>query len=573
MRVVEKYYFFLAMITGILIGGFLRIYHIGSQIIWDDEWHGIYSAGFNNLKYIFTHFHLNDNCIPLTIYYRIMLNSIGLNEIVIRLPQLLFGILILLIFPLIVKKLFNKRIALIFLFLIAISPLLIYFSRFARPYSIVVFLSFISIISFYLWIIERKVIYVAIYLVGAILAPYFSLSSLAFVLAPVLYIVIISLTKQRGLFLNGLKKFPRLKHIAIVFFILTVGISAWLLPAAESFSEVIKKSGKGFVDIGTLGGCATLFSGSRSFIVCLILLLLSVYGLFVLYGTNKLLLNYFCIICTSQFFYIILPKPFLSQKSIIFTRYFLPCLPVYLLIISVALNELSMRLKLFLQNKIKMVNAFSNLTLASLVLILFLMGPIPDVYSFPNGFTNHKDFQYNYIYLDQILNRVERHKGLYPEFYANLTHEDTDSKIIEFPAILSWTWNIFHVYQRVHKKRVLIGYDSGSFGPFFGYAAFRNKKIGFNNFIDISDPKSLSGSGAKYIVIHKNIWKECAALGLFTPENRHNMENRVSTLPVSLQEGLYKYVSREILKLKKVFGKAIYEDNWIVVYKISNTVL
>jgi hypothetical protein len=305
MRVVKKYYFFLTMIAGIFIGGFLRIYHIGSQIIWDDEWHGIYSAGFNHLKYIFTHFHLNDNCIPLTIYYRMMLNSIGLNEIIIRLPQFLSGILILLIFPLIIKKLFNGRIALIYLFLIAISPLLIYFSRFARPYSIVVFLSFIAIISFYFWIVKRKVIYAAIYLASAILAPYFSLSSLAFVLAPILYIVIISFTQQRGLFLNGLKKFPRLKDIGIVFFILTVGISAWLLPAAESFSEVMKKSGKGFIDLGTLGGCATLFSGSKSIIVCLILLLLFVYGLFVLYNIDKLLLSYLCIICTSQLFYII----------------------------------------------------------------------------------------------------------------------------------------------------------------------------------------------------------------------------------------------------------------------------
>jgi len=556
------------MITGILTGGFLRLYRIGSQIIWDDEWHGIYTAAFNPLKYIFTHFHLNDNCIPLTIYYRIMLDSIGLNEIIIRLPQLLSGILMLLIFPLIVKKLFNKRIALIFLFLIAISPLLIYFSRFSRPYSIVVFLSFISIFSFYLWIVERKVIYVSVYIVSAIMAPYFSLSSLAFVLAPILYIIIMSMVKRRPLFISACKNIPRVKHIVIVIFTLIVGISTWLLPAAGSLNEVMKKSGNGFVDLGTLGGCATLFSGSKSYIICLILLSLFVYGLFVLYGNNKLMFSYLCIICSSQLLYVVLPRPFLSQKSIIFTRYFLPSLPVYLLIISVALNELSMKLKLFLQNKIKMVNAFSNSTLVSLLLILFLTGPITDVYSFPNDFTNHKDFQYNYIYLDRILKRADGNKVLYSEFYVDLRNQLNDTKIIEFPAILSWTWNIFHVYQRFHKKRVLIGYDSREFGPFFGYNAFMNKKNGFNNFIDISDPKILSGSGAEFVVVHKNSWKECVEVGLFSPENRIKMENRLSILPVSTREPLRKYVSREIVKLKKIFGKPNYEDNWIVVHKI-----
>ena len=216
-----------------------------------------------------------------------------------------------------------------------------------------------------------------------------------------------------------------------------------------------------------------------------------------------------------------------------------------------------------------MANIFSNLTLAALLLIFFLMGPIPDVYSFPNDFTNHKDFQYNYIYLDRILSRVDSHKGLYPQFYINLSHQNSDIKIIEFPAILSWTWNIFHVYQKLHKKRVLIGYDSDEFGPFFGYAAFKNKKIRFNNFIDFSDPKLLLDSEANFIVLHKNIWKECVTFGLFSPENRIKMEKRIPILPTSTRDALKKYVSQANIKLKTAFGKPFYKDDRIIVYKVK----
>lgn len=416
---------------------------------------------------------------------------------------------------------------------------------------------------------EKKTIYVFVYLVSAILAPYFHISSVAFVSAPILYVIILSLMKRRPLFINEFKHIPRVKHIFIIIFGLVAGMSICFFPLIKTTDPIMKHSGQGFIDFGTIGGCATLFSGSKSYFVCIILLILFIYGLYVLYVTNKLLFSYLAAICLFQLLYIIIPRPFLVQRSIIFTRYFLPSLPVYLLIISVALNELSMKLKLFLQNKIKMVNVFSNLMLSSLLLILFVTGPTTDVYSFPNDFTNHKDFQYNYIYLDRILKRADGQIGLYPKFYINLHHQIKDMKIIEYPAILSWTWNIFHVYQRLHKKRVLVGYDSDEFGPFFGYKTFGSKNVGFNNFIDISNPKLLSDSGADFVVVHKNMWKECVKVGLFTPENRIKMEDRLCVLPISIREPLQKYVSRAIVKLKTKFGKPFYEDSWVTVYKIK----
>ncbi|MFX0133847.1 MAG: glycosyltransferase family 39 protein [Candidatus Hodarchaeota archaeon] len=569
LKITEKHDFFFLMTTGVLIGAFLRLYRIGSQIIWDDEWHAIQIAIFNPLKYIVTHFHWNYNSIPLTIYFRIMLESIGLNEINIRLPQLLSGTLMLVIFPLIIKKLFNKRIALIFLFLIAISPLLVYFSRNSLSYSTVVLLSFISIFSFYQWMKEKKTIYVSTYIVTAVLAPYFHISSVAFVSAPILYVIILSMIKKRPSFNNEFKNIPQVKHILFIIFGFIVGISICFFPLIKTMEPIMKHSSKGYIDIGTLGGCAILFSGSKSYIICIILLTLFVYGLYVLYVTNKLLFTYLSAICLSQLLYIVIPRPFLVQKPIIFTRYFLPSLPIWLLIISIALNGLHTKLKSFIENKTKVVNAYSNLALVSLLLILFMTGPITDVYGFPNDFTNHKDFQYNYIHLKRILNKSDSHERLYPKFYVNLKEQAHNMTIIEFPANISWQWNFYHVYQRLHKNRVKIGYNSDEFGPFFGYDTFENRDVGFNNFIDISNPKQLSVKEADFIVVHKNIWKECVTVGWFDPENRKKMEDRLSILPVSTLEPLQKYVSRTIAKLKSAFGKPFYEDSWIIVHRVK----
>lgn len=566
VKFIEKKYFTFVMFVGILSGGLLRLYRIRSQLIWDDEWHGIYTAIINPLGYIFTHYHDNDNCIPLSIYYRIMLNFNGLNETIVRFPQILSGILILVVFPLIARKSFNKRTALTFSFMLAISPLLIYFGRFARPYGIVVFLSFVSIFSFYFWVNERKPIYAVAYLISAVLAPYFSLSSLVFVIAPVVYFGILSQLKRKAPFIRFAKNIPERKHIIFFVLALAVGIGLWLAPAVGTIKEVTNKSGQSLIDLGTLGGCAFLFCGSNSYVLCSILAALFIYGLFVLYAYDKSLFSYLCTICLSQLLFIVLSRPRLVQVTIVFARYFLPVLPVFLLIISLALSELHIKLPLF-QNKPETARRLANLIVALLLVFVFLNGPLPDAYGFPNDFTNHIDYQYKYVQTPGDMRGA--HELTSWKFYLILGNQKNKGTVIEFPAVVSWTWNIFHIYQRVHKNRVVIGYDSNHYGPFFGYDSIHNKHIEFTNFVDVSSAQPLVNSGADFIVLHKNIWKESAAVGLHSPDNRRKMEKRLFDLSPSVRAEMADYVSDAIANLGARFGVPFYEDEWIVVYKVK----
>jgi hypothetical protein len=557
----------LIMGGGLLLGAFLRLYQIGSQIIWDDEWHGINVALFHPLRYILTHFHSDDNCIPLSLYLRIMLKSVGLNEMIVRAPSLLSGLLILIVFPLYIKKLVSARVALIFQFLVAISPLLVYFSRLARPYSIVVFLSFISIFSFYFWLLERKSIYAVIYVVSAILAPYFSLSALAFVLTPILYALAIHVLKASQKGRGAEENRPRLKHIGTLGLMVLCGIAAWLLPAAGSLGEVINKGHRGFISLGTLGGSAILFGGGRSYAISFLLTALLIYGSHVLYSSDRKLFSYVATICFVQFLFLAISRPFLVQSSMIFTRYFASAIPVWLLCISIALHDLLLKLNFFLRGRGPWLKRLPSFAMISLFIVLFFGGPLPRAYSFPNSFTNHQDFQYSYL---RPLPRIDDPTAqACSEFYVRLKDEAGDITIVESPAILSWYWNPFHIYQRWHRKRVIVGYASDRFGPFFGYHGPVHDLMRFRNFVDLLNPQTLRINRVRFVVVHRNIYEEAAAVRLPSTRNSSRADIQLPTASPIIRQQLDGYVNHLVNTLDRYFGQPVFEDEWIRVYKVA----
>jgi len=367
----------------------------------------------------------------------------------------------------------------------------------------------------------------------------------------------------KGVYENVLQ----LKSIAVVILMLMAGMSMWFLPAAATFGEVTKKNSQGFLSLGTMGGSAALFCGSNSYIICLIMTLFFIYGSFLLYSDNRLLFSYLGIICVTQLLFIAISRPNLVQGAIIFARYYISALPVWLLVIAIAISELRDKLARFLEDKIFMANGLSNAALAAFFLLVFLRGPVADAYSYPNDFTNHKDFQYNYV--QRLIKKAGGNKASYPEFYKGLKMQSEGAAIVEFPAIISWTWNVFHVYQRLHEDRVLIGYDSNYYSPFFGYDTYGNEDVGFQNFIDISDPAILMKRGAGFIVVHKDIFQESVTFGLYSPEHKMKLENQISNFNDSVNVALREYVSRETENLKKMFGEPFYKDKWIVVYRIQ----
>jgi len=135
-----------------LAGCFVRVHGLGRQIMLDDEWHGMFSAGVQSFRYLATHVQLSGTSIPYSLYRRLCLLTIGWDEVILRLPSLVAGIAALVLCPWSVRRILKDRCAALFAFLLAFSPLLIYNSRYSRAYSVTMLLQFLCIFSFYFWI-------------------------------------------------------------------------------------------------------------------------------------------------------------------------------------------------------------------------------------------------------------------------------------------------------------------------------------------------------------------------------------------------------------------------------------
>src|SRR5262249_6763676 len=135
-------------VLAIGVGLALRLHQLGGQIVADDEWHALHAIRDLSYVDIARHFGDSDHCIPLTLLFKLLGDAFGLGQLMMRAPVLLAGALALLVFPLLVRKWMGLATAVVFAWLLAISPLHIFYSRFARPYSISLLLAFTGVMAF-----------------------------------------------------------------------------------------------------------------------------------------------------------------------------------------------------------------------------------------------------------------------------------------------------------------------------------------------------------------------------------------------------------------------------------------
>ena len=122
-----------------------------------------------------------------------------------------------------------------------------------------------------------------------------------------------------------------------------------------------------------------------------------------------------------------------------------------------------------------------------------------------------------------------------PEFYKNLSKEKGEFSIIEYPVTVQDRYNPFPYYQSFHRKKILNGYflshalkkqwkikdilASNVWLVEIIMSRLENNKLNlsklidlFSNFIDLYDINALRNSGARYIILHKNIKDEIMAV-------------------------------------------------------------
>lgn len=522
-------------------GLFLRLYQIGAQIVADDEWHAVHALLSSSYPGVLSHFGVADHCIPLTFFYKVIADSIGLNEWLMRLPMLAFGIAALVVFPLLVRDQIGRPASEALAWLLAISPLHIYYSRYARPYAISQFLAFLCVIAFYNWCFRERDRWAVVYILCAVLAPYFHLTTAPIVFAPVLF---------------GLFSKPARTRRAIVK-IISIGAmvaAGWLLllgpPLVVDFQSLASKAKGMPATAETLVGVVQLFAGSQYLWVALILLAALVIGVQRLARTQRIFLIYLSVLVGVQVLAMLIIRPTAGHVPMVLARYLFVLLPLVLLLVAITLARadelISRRLRVHLQG------------LAAIVLagLLVYWGPLPAVYYHPNNWTNHAVFQYSYDpegpYSYTHMLRPRR----FSRFYEQLKSFAPASRlIIEAPWYYEWNNNPFPFYQQIHRQRILGGFLPYRY-PRGGSAdlPLEQRQLRFKNFVRISDKEGLRRRGVHYVIFHRNLRHELP--------DYHDPER----LPPPTVQSID--LARLLRDYTSAFGNPVYEDDYIVVFAI-----
>ncbi len=134
----------LLLIIILILGAFLRLYDLGAESLWYDEVASIDQA-LEDFPTLFSGFHIS----PLYfLFLKYWIMFFGVSEFALRLPSAIFGILSIISLYVIGSQLFNKKVAIISSFILAISPFHIFYSQETRNYNLFVFLTLLSMVYF-----------------------------------------------------------------------------------------------------------------------------------------------------------------------------------------------------------------------------------------------------------------------------------------------------------------------------------------------------------------------------------------------------------------------------------------
>ncbi len=580
MRRVSKssknFWFFI--ILALVVGAGLRLYMLSDQILVDDEWHGLKYVANNSFTYIFTHFiGATATCIPMNLYRLFLLKTVGWSELLLKAPSLIAGLLSLIIFPLLTRKILGKRAALTSAFLLAISPLLIFYSRDSRPYSTVVFLAFISILSLYLWATEGSRKYAVIYILTAVLAIYFHLFAMVAVIVPLAYTFVIKAAQKYGYLDNQrIQIAPNLSAFVLAAAIIVALLSAILVPPLmQNLVPVPARVDQ--IKIDSMIDFSHILSGTANKFVTASFLGLLAFGQMRLCREKPLFGGIFLSTAILYFVALIISRPESIHVPIVISRYVIPLFPLSFILVGFGMDGV---IKYFQTTKLIGTHTYSvaltNIVIPAFLIALFFTGPLRWIYSYPNNFTNHPAFTESYqppgwerpynTYTEPAL--IMKASDI-PDFYRWLAEQPEKFKIIEYPMDIVGDFNFHYYYQHFHKKTVLVGYITNP--DIQGYGVPKGKsmslvtpgryvdkmlsgvpdtnKLKFRNMVDMMNISAVWKSGARYIILHKYLSAEM--------------------VPSSFEGQMYMPVAYLNRLYRESLGSPIFENQDLVVFEIK----
>ena len=490
--------------VALLAGAFLRWYQLGTQILLDDEWHAINKLLHADAHDIATHFGFADYSIPLTLYFRFLYLHGGLTEWGMRLPMLLAGVGLLLAVPWIARASISRPTSAVWVGLMALSPMMVYHSRTARPYAITTLLCVVAIFAFrHWWQRDRqRWRWAALYVAAAFLSGYLHLITLAFALVPFLFYGVVALgdcaaPSRRA---QGLRE---LRDLVVLGIATALPLAAALLPPlTNDWISLAAKAGTDSV---------TLHSGFRTLLICFgisspwlltVGIALGALGVHSVWQRDRELVAYLSFVVLVAIAAIAASHATWLQHPLNFARYIQPMVPFLLLALAEGIVRVLARVP----------RAGVQAGLAGAILAgAYFAGPIPGYLYNPNQFMGDPYFQFDYDpawnpYLTTLPH------GPIPDFYRQLGSRPPRSvTLIETPWSLETDSDPQPLYQAVHRQYIKIALTTPECGV-ADYGNYPDSASGMrlDHFVHLSALLRGETASADYLVVHLRSWPKPA---------------------------------------------------------------
>ncbi|MDR0771110.1 MAG: hypothetical protein LBE75_07925 [Burkholderiales bacterium] len=316
----------------VALGITLRLDQFIEQVLIEDEWHAIHRILSFSSAETFRTFGHSDHCIPLTLLYAWLADHGGLSETLMRAPMMVAGVLLLCLFPWYIARRLGWPTALLFALFLAISPLLISYSRMARPYGLTVFLGWLALALFlrYWTATTRRqvVLFGAGYVISSALTVWLHLIMAPFVAAPFIW-GLWRLFKSAD---RNQRKTWFLRGTALAAGFAAVLAALIALPFINDLTSLSSKSGADLPTLETLNGALHFWTGCSQTWAVVICVALMALGVSSVCRLPIVQIGLFGIALTVAG--ILLTRPAWVFNPVTFVRYLLPLLPLLLLFLA-----------------------------------------------------------------------------------------------------------------------------------------------------------------------------------------------------------------------------------------------
>ncbi len=473
-----------------IAGAWLRLRGIAEQVVIDDEWHALHKLLRSDLVDILTHLDYADYCIPLTVYFRWLQDTVGITEWTMRLPMLVAGIALIAVGPLVTRAWSPAPARALWAVLLALSPLLVYLSRTARPYALTALLATLSLVAFERWYRgdRQRDAWGGLYIAATFAGGWLHMTSLAFTLLPFVYFGARAV-REGGVPLRRLLRMGVATALPLAIVLLPPVINDWFMFTA--------KAGVDSVTLESVYRTGLMLAGSMHPAIALVAAVAAGAGLVRVARRDRELAAYLLTVIGIGTLAIVASRANWIFHPPVLARYLVPVLPVLLLLVAEGLlGWMPARLA-----------AWRPAIVAAIAVAIWTYGPLPAQLAEPNQFTGHLRYQFDY---DDAHNPYV-HKAPQdapPAFYRELAKAPPGSlTLVEAPWRLESHHNPHVWYQPVHRQNVRIGMTSPLCGTGkFGEYPDQHAGFALGNFVHLSAILRGEHGDADFLVMHFRPW-------------------------------------------------------------------